>query len=800
MTSTTHDVVLRFLSEQAAQQKTEQSIDALNKKLEQTEKHGHEISKFGTEPGLLRAMEEAAKAAQSKLNPSLEKTTVQIRKITAEARLLQKQASEMVGDVEKARIAALRQTAGYIEGIGKSALLIGGATAGGIFALAKNYIKDAEQSNELTQRWAASTKEIEESQARIGQIAAQAVLPTLEKAADIASKVAGFVESHPEIVEAAFNTGLLVAGFGTLATAVSKGIKLFADIKYLATIPLQLQAAQLQEKAAEKQLLAASLRAKSLGVGEVGTTAAGGVPAAAGGLSAGGIASKVGAVTLIASSVLIGIEAGTALGNAIAKAMDPNAKDMTRNEVLFSGVRAVEATYQKIAFTGLDLAKKIPIKPVSDFYVNVLSGYNKYLQKTDEFAKKLLLGADEIKKASDGLTGLAGSENASKVVSAFQKWKEDDARIVEDAAKQRTKIMADAAKAESDADTKYAKEVESINTKANKQATSIITNFRKQDAQDEASYQTERAKIIKEGGKEIRSIEQDHQERLRKMSRDHDDRMDEFTAARDALGLVKEQRRFNQERDDENRSVRLQIAKQREDLAMRLQELDGQHKAEQAQRLAQFQEDLKQNAAQRQEELTQAAEAHAEEMNQIRSQRTQQLRELQEGLNAERLRRRETFIAEIRDLDASLLGERNKKQQYYNLMLQDADKWLAAYRAKLAGITTTTNPFAGVTGTGGAVKVHDFSGYTVPGIYRMSANGQPEYVLSGAATRAAENMIGGRLTQDALLSAIAQSAGGSSWSVFINDHSRFDGRISAAQVRQIKRETKNETLRELGLN
>ncbi len=776
------DIIVRMLLDKTSSKQLEEGVKSLNKNLEQTEKHGHEISKFGSDPGLIRAMEEAAKAAQTKLNPSLEKTTAQIRKATAEASLLRKQAAALSSDFEKAQIASLRQTAGFIEGIGKSALLAGGATAGGIFALAKNYIKDAKESDALTQRWAASTKEIERAQERIGRIAAQAVLPTLEKAADIAGKVARFVESHPEIVEAAFNTGLLVAGFGTLATAVSKGIKLYADVKYLATIQIQIEAARLQDQAANKQLEAAGLRAKSLGVGETDTETD--VPTSSGmglmttiGLIVAGIIAS-GAVVTLTNQVLEIIGVGDEIRSARSQARANGAR-------IYPGL----INDPKERALQVELNKAIQQKNTAEVR-----------RLTEEIEKLGNKSKETTDKLSQAVAGLAGSENESKVVSAFQKWREDDARIVSEAAAQRIKIESEASKHIADSNAKYAREIQDINTRANKQATSIITNFRKQDAQDEASYQTERAKIIKNGGKEIRSIEQDHQEQLRKMSRDHDDRMDELTAARDALGLVKEQRRFNQERDDENRSVRLQIAKQREDLAVRLQELDGQHKAEQAQRLAQFQEDLKQNAAQRQEELAQAAEAHAEEMNQIRSQRTQQLRELQEGLNAERLRRRETFIAEIRDLDASLLGERNKKQQYYNLMLQDADKWLAAYRAKLAGITTTTNPFAGVTGTGGAVRVHDVSGYAYTGMYRMAANGQPEYVLSGAATRAAENMISGRLTQDALLSAIAQGAGESSRSVVINDHSRFDGRISAAQVRQIKRETKNETLRELGLN
>jgi hypothetical protein len=94
--------------------------------------------------------------------------------------------------------------------------------------------------------------------------------------ADVAEKAAAFTEAHPEIVQAALNVGLLTAGFGALATAVSKGIKLVADVKYLATLPVQIEAARMQDRAADKQLQAALLRAKELGVDVPGGKGAGG--------------------------------------------------------------------------------------------------------------------------------------------------------------------------------------------------------------------------------------------------------------------------------------------------------------------------------------------------------------------------------------------------------------------------------------------------------------------------------------------------------------------------------------------
>ena len=115
-------------------------------------------------------------------------------------------------------------------------------------------------------------------------------------------------------------------------------------------------------------------------------------------------------------------------------------------------------------------------------------------------------------------------------------------------------------------------------------------------------------------------------------------------------------------------------------------------------------------------------------------------------------------------------------------MLADADRFLAAYRAKLAATATASS---------GRVE----GGYATYGRYTLGEKGT-EFVMTNSATRAAENIIGGRLTQDALLGALARGAG-EGRSLTINDHSRFDGRISASQVRAIKQETIGALVKEI---
>ena len=766
MASTTHDILLRFITEQSSKQKTEQAADSLNKKLEETEKHVHDINQAGHDAGLVRAMDEAAKIAKEKLNPALDQAVKKEKELAAatkqaahEAHLQMKifDAQSMIlsgqASLLTKRASELTRISSSLGQFSRLGLGAGVGIVGGVLAEANRYAKEAEgadKATRATREWTQATRELAEAHGRVDQVLIREALPLIQQAAQFATQAAEVVEQHPEIVQAALNTGKILIALSAVGLVASKGIKLVADAKYLAAVPIQLRAAELQIAAAQQMLVAAQLQADASG-----TEVAGGLGKGRAPLTTGGGLAK-GAITVLAPVI------GATIADQIFDAIE--GKD-------FKFADYVTEVKQGTALFA---------KGVGDL-AGIVTGDKtlglKWFEKAANALGLLEKKAEQVESAIAGM-GLAGSENEKEIVSAFEDWKKDDARIVAEAAEQRVKIVADAEKRVTAETARNAARVASINASAAKRAESLASNFLKAGAKAEASYQEQRAKVIRDGGKEVRKIEEDHQERLRKLILEHEERVEDLTASRDALGLAKEARRFNEVKAEEARGVREEIAQRRADLAERLQELDREHKIEQAQRLAQFQEALAENEAQRKEELKQAAIAHAEELKQIREQRAAQLRELVETLNAERLRRREMFIAQVRDLDASLLGERNLKVRYYNLMLSDADRWLAAYRTKLASAATATAP------------THDFTGYAYSGLYRMAANGQPEYVLSGAATRAAEKIIGGRLTQDAMLTAMVRGAAqGGSRTLTYNDQRRFNASVPLSERRAIVRET-----------
>jgi hypothetical protein len=74
------------------------------------------------------------------------------------------------------------------------------------------------------------------------------------------------------------------------------------------------------------------------------------------------------------------------------------------------------------------------------------------------------------------------------------------------------------------------------------------------------------------------------------------------------------------------------------------------------------------------------------------------------------------------------------------------------------------------------------------GLYNVSEGGRKEFALNNSTTRAAEQMIGGQLTQDRLLSALA---GGGGRRITYHDNRRIDSKLSPSDRRTIANDTLN---------
>ena len=94
----------------------------------------------------------------------------------------------------------------------------------------------------------------------------------------------------------------------------------------------------------------------------------------------------------------------------------------------------------------------------------------------------------------------------------------------------------------------------------------------------------QRKQIVRDSGIEINRIEEDSQKQLLQMRKDHETRSRDLISSRDALGLVKENRDFEDKKSLEIDNTNAEIKRRREDIALKLRDLDESYRREQAQR------------------------------------------------------------------------------------------------------------------------------------------------------------------------------------------------------------------------
>ncbi len=144
-----------------------------------------------------------------KLETDLEKVENALKQVAMQAAVTQKnlqiQASQN-----------LKQLGGDLQQIGQSVSMMGAALLAGPLAAAKNYI-DNVPFDDVTARWQTAQQDIEQSYLRIGAVAADTLLPLVEKLAGLAEQTAEFVEQNPEVIKALVGLGsFLAVGGGAL--------------------------------------------------------------------------------------------------------------------------------------------------------------------------------------------------------------------------------------------------------------------------------------------------------------------------------------------------------------------------------------------------------------------------------------------------------------------------------------------------------------------------------------------------------------------------------------------------------
>lgn len=645
------------------------------------------------------------------------------------------------------------------------ALVGGGVAVGGIFKLASDYIENAEEATELTIKWKQAQDKLTESTSRIGKTAAEVALPILEEVAKLAERAATFIETHPELVTAALNAGLITAGLGALGMLVSKGVKLYADVLYLQAVPLQQEAARLQLLASEQMLVAARLQAEATGADvleDVTDVVPGGK----------GLAGKLGPIAALIGDLAV---FGAAIAGA-AVITDKVFDHIEKRDVQFADY--VTTFKQALAVDAFNFGERAE-------RMGFFGGALKLPEGTGEewfrkVATALGLIEDPANKATEALTDLTlsleNSKNFERILSVYEKYQADDLQLVRDHNEERAGIVSEGLKEEQEAHRRYNQAVVSVNANTAKQLTKLQRDYDAASEKAEQELANRRAEILRGAGEEALRVEEELQETLRKNRLEHADRTADLLQSRDAVGLIKENQRFERQQAEERRNANLEIRRIRQETGRRLQELEVQFEQERAARYQEFVQraiEIKQQAAER---LREMALQHQEELKRIREQTASRLREADAQFIAERRRRYEYFLQQIRDLDAALLGERQLRINRQNQMIQDLDAFLAKYRAGLATLSSSLPGKA--------------EGGYVSGIVRTGEKGY-EWVATHTSVKTAENIIGGRLTQEVFLQAMRSLRAGTN-ATYV-DQRRFDQPLSKDQL-SLSRETAIEVL------
>ena len=762
------DVLIRFITELVGEDAAKTiggAMEALQKKIASVDKEIYKQTGLLKETVLLAEdlkkaldalpMDDPKYNALSKdfdnIKSTIKEQKTKIGELVKEYKKYSKAVTDLQKAEEKAQQAAIRnlnlqesilnkrvifatRIASRLQSFGNTAVIGGTAIGAGIIAEASRYAQKMGDATKGTAAFNAELKKIENARGRIDAVLVAQVLPILEVASKVASKVAGIIEGNPELISIALKGAALLVSIGTLAKIAASGFKLYADATFFTAQGIGLKAAEMQLLASNNQLAAAG---KGLG----------------GKAAAAGAGVGLGEAAVLIAAPVLGAIIAKEVGNAIQEGLGMQ--------------KSTWADIGKTAMQAVELPTKLLLLGLRN--TGVIS--DETAAKVNDFQNKLwglgdaVLGV--IKDADQASSALAKfGENTETLVDAFSKMNDDlleeDRRFSEE----REKISADANKAILKENQSSASKLADITRKSAADRAKIISDFARQSAEDARKYEVDRARIIRDGGIEIARIEQDRLEKLRNLELEHNDRVGDLAANRDAMGLVLEQRKFDRAKEELDRETNIEIGRRRQDLALRLSDLAANYKAERAQKQEQYLQALKENQEKRLAELKEERAASAERIKNIRIDTAERLKELSIQHNEERKRIREAFLAQVRDLDASLLNEQAKKRRAYDLMLADLDRYLAAYRAKSAN--KAAPPYAE-------------GGYTPNGVIRTHPG---EFVATAGATRALERLVGGRLNQQNL---VAVASGGSS--VQWNDQRRFSGEYTKGMKRQVQQDT-----------
>lgn len=364
-------------------------------------------------------------------------------------------------------------------------------------------------------------------------------------------------------------------------------------------------------------------------------------------------------------------------------------------------------------------------------------------QLMEKFANVLF--PPEAEAAAEAAPGGAAGDGADFVdkeaLEVFAEYQEERAEIEEETERRRNEIISAAG---------------DERTRIEEQILQAAIAFNRQEAQYEADYYRSRLERARRAGTEMARAEEDHQRRMRRMREDSEVRQEELIGSRDALGLVRERRRYETERQRAEEDNQVKLSRRDADFAVEMAQMEQQFQIQKGRRAQAFE----QRQAQLETELALVNQRRDEELELLKSTSEAQLDDLQRAT-----------LERIGAIDATLVAGLNVVTQSAATAGQML-AWLDRQRRALVW---------GRGARGGGPQPYADGGYA-SGLIMTGEEGR-EFVLDAATTKAAEAMVGGRLTQRNVLG--GRGGGGG---LAVNQNFTFHGDMSA-EMRQWYRKT-----------
>jgi hypothetical protein len=381
-----------------------------------------------------------------------------------------------------------------------------------------------------------------------------------------------------------------------------------------------------------------------------------------------------------------------------------------------------------------------------------------------------------------------------EALEVFRQYEEERDQIVEEAASERERIEQESEERRTEIVEDFAQRQAQALEDFNRAQDRSLRDFNRSESRIEEEYYRNRAQRAAEFGIEIQRMEEDHQRQMQRLREDHEARAYDLIAARDALGLIREQRSYERKRRQAEEDYQVTASRRNQDFARELAENEAQFQRAREQRLADF--ELRRADEQADFDLQRERE---------RKQNEELLAELDQALE------KELDLLSSKTDEALALLERETTRRIYAIdaalvasfyTVQDAVittanlmQWLGEMTAKASSTPVSTMPVATQPQHIEPVTPGlQTGGYAADGLWRLHDR---EFVLNPDTTRIAEQMVQGKLTQQAILNAIGAGVAGGNGrgQVVYNDRRelRFYGALSAEERQAIRAEILQDT-------